>query len=110
MITPDFTGLQPFIDHWGLESAHERIRNRSEANLSELQEFYDAIIPRLDEIIEFLNQFPVNEIPDQYKPLAYTALAICEVDDPIHMWKSVNLKYCSDPYSWRVKTSYYDYQ
>jgi hypothetical protein len=110
MNTPDFSDLSGFVDNWGLESAHERLQKRSAADLSDLKVFYDAVTPRLEEIIEFLNQFPVNEIPQQFKPIAYMALAICEVDDAINVWKSSILEYISEPYSWRVKSSYYDYR
>lgn len=110
MTTPDFSDLSRFIDNWGLDSAHDRLKKRSTVDLTELNAFYDAVTPRLEEIIEFLNQFPVNEIPEQFKPIAYMALAICEVDDPINVWKSSNLEYISEPSSWRVKSSYYDYQ
>jgi len=107
---PDFSELTPFIEIWGLESAHARLDRRSTASMDELVAFHRAIVPRLAEIIDFLNQFPLDEIPDEHKPLAYAALAICEVDDPIHLWKAPNLDLFSDPRLWRVKESYYDYQ
>ena len=110
MNTPDFSDLSGFIGTWGLETAPERLNNRSTANLSEMQAFYDAVTPRLEEIIEFLNQFPVNEIPEEFRPIANMALAVCEVDDAINLWKLSELEYISDPYSWRTKSSYYDYQ
>ena len=110
MNTPDFSDLSGFIDKWGLETAHERLQKRSATDLPELKAFYDAVTPRLEEMIVFLNQFPVDEIPEQFKPIAYMALAICEVDDAINVWKSSNLEYISEPCSWRVKSSYYDYR
>ena len=109
MSSSDFSELGKYLDEWGLDSAHERLRKRSEATLEESNEFYEAIVPRLEEIIVFLNQFPVDKIPNEYKSLANMALAICEVDDAINLWKSSNLELSSDPYTWRVKSSYYDY-
>ena len=108
--SPDFSELGPFIEKWGLETPHERLEHRSTATMSELTAFHEAIVPRLREIIEFLNQYPVDEIPEQHLPLAYAALAVCEVDDAVHMWKAPNLDMYSDPVGWRTKTSYYDYK
>ena len=110
MITPDFSELNSFIDIWGLDSAHSRLLKRATADLSELNTFYEAVSLRLDEIIEFLNQFPIDDIPDEFKPLSYMTLAICEVDDAIHMWRTPELDYISAPTSWRTKTNYYDYK
>ena len=83
--SPDFSDLGPFIEKWGLETAHERLQHRSTATMNELTAFHEAIVPRLKEIIEFLNRFPVDEIPEQHRPIACTALAVCEADDAVHM-------------------------
>jgi len=106
----DFSALKPYIEHWGLATAAARLQRRVDTNLNELQSFYDAVSPHLEAILEYLNQHPIDEIPESDKPLAYMALALCEVDDAIHMWKASNLEYISDPVIWRTKTAYSDYQ
>ncbi|MCY3750340.1 MAG: hypothetical protein F4147_10510 [Gammaproteobacteria bacterium] len=109
MNTPDFSDLQEFMDEWGYADAHQRLNKRSNAELSSVKRFYDAVVPRLEEIIEFLNRFPVDEIPEEYQRLAYMALAACEVDDPVNVWNSSELTYNSNAKDWRVKKSFYDY-
>ncbi len=106
---PDFNELQPWIDSWGLASARERLGRRVDSELREIQAFYDAVSPRLEEIIEYLNHFPVDEIPEDDRKLAWMVLALCEVDDALHVWKAANLDYISDPVNWRTKTSFIDY-
>lgn len=109
MNTPDFSELQEFIDEWGHGDAHQRLNRRSSSDFSDIKRFYDAIVPRLGEIIEFLNRFLVDDIPEEYKPLAYMALAACEVDDPVNVWNASELTYNSNAKDWRVKKSFYDY-
>ena len=109
MNTPDFSDLKEFMDEWGYADAHLRLNKRSNAGFSDIKKFYDAIVPRLEEIIEFLNQFPVDDIPEEYRPLAYLALAACEVDDPVNIWNSPELTYISNAKDWRVKRCFYDY-
>lgn len=109
MNTPDFSELQEFIDEWGHADAHQRLGKRSSSDFSDIKRFYDAAVPRLGEIIEFLNRFPVDDIPEEYKPLAYMALAACEVDDPVNVWNSSELTYNSNAKDWSVKKSFYDY-
>ena len=79
------------------------------AEFSDIKKFYDAVVPRLEEIIEFLNQYPVDDIPGEFRPLAYMALAACEVDDPVNIWQSSELTHQSNAKDWRVKQSFYDY-
>ena len=109
MNTPDFSDLKEFIDEWGNADAHHRLNKRSNADFSDIKKFYDAVVPRLEEIIEFLNRFHVNDIPEQFKPLAYMALAACEIDDPVNIWESSELTYISNSKDWRVKQGFYDY-
>ena len=110
MSQPDFSDLNEFVAIWGLPTAHERLGKRSDATMGEIEIFYQAIVPRLEEIITFLNQFPVDQIPDEFLPLACTALAACEIDDAVNIWKSPTLDLAADMRSWRVKESLYDYQ
>ena len=110
MSKADFSDLCEFISQWGLPTAHERLAKRMEASMDEIERFYQAIVPQLEAIIEFLNQFPVDRIPREHLPLAYTALAVCEIDDPVHVWKAPALELSADMRAWRVKENYYDYQ
>lgn len=109
MLMPDFSDLDVFVSQWGDPRAQERLRKRMGASMEELKSFHAAMVPRLEEIIDFLNQFPVDAIPDEYRPLAHAALAVCEVDDAVNLWGSPVLELASDPLGWRVKNSYYDY-
>lgn len=110
MSTPDFSDLQPWIAAWGREDAHERLRIRVAATLAEQQAFHAALVPRLEAIIDFLNRYPLDAIPPEHRPLAWTALAVCEVDDAVNVWKAPVLPHASDPSTWRVKQSPYDYR
>ena len=109
MNTPDFTDLQEFIGEWGHADAHQRLNKRSNADFSDMKRFYDAVVPRLGEIIEFLNGFPVDDIPEEHQALAWMVLAACEIDDPVNIWNSSELTYNSNAKDWRVKKSFYDY-
>ena len=105
-----FSELDDYIAAWGLPTAHERLARRAQASMAEIRAFYDAIVPQLDDIIGFLNGFPVDDIPEQYRPLAWTALAACEIDDAVNIWHAPNLDFASDMRTWRVKESQYDYR
>lgn len=85
-----------------------RVEKRLSSSLAELRMFHDAMLPRLPQIIQFLNQFPVNAIPAEHRALANAALAMCEVDDAVNKWRSPVLDDALDPRRFTMKTSFYD--
>lgn len=89
---PLTTDIDPFLPAWGLPTSHERLVKRANSTMDEIQAFYDAMMPRLEEIIEYLNQFPIAEIPEADQPLANAALAMCHVDNAVNKWKSPTLE------------------
>ena len=82
-----FTALQDFAAKWVLatekERRHERMANSTQA---ELQALYDAVYPRLDEIIEYLNGFPVNDMPEAENNLMLLLLSYVEVSPAIELF------------------------
>ncbi len=108
MKTPDFSNLNQYIAAWGLPTVEERIVNRTTSTLDEMQKFHDAIVPRLENIINFLNQFPCEEIPAEYLPLKNTVLSLLHVDRPVNKWNKTILDEARDPRLFQMKTSFYD--
>ena len=109
-VTPDFTDLEPFVREWGLATTHDRTVKRLNSSFAELESFHVAMTPRLDEIIEFLNQFPLDAIPERHQDLAYTALAMCEVDDAVSQWRAPTSPAAVSPLRFSLKKSFYDNQ
>ena len=105
---PDFSELDTYVEAWGLPTQDERMLKRLNTSIEELREFHDAMIGRLDEIIELLNGFPLHDIRQEYKKLSYAALAMCEVDDPVNKWKATTLPGAVDPRRFTVKKNNYD--
>lgn len=92
---------------WGLPTTAERVAKRTASSMDEIRTFYDAMLPCMEEILEYLNQFPVDALPEDAKPVARTALAMCEVDNPVR-WKSVTLPSGFDVQSMVEKSNFYD--
>ena len=105
---PDFSGLESFIAAWGLEHWEDRAAKRAETPLGELRAFHQAMVPRLEEIIAFLNQWPLEDIPFEHRPLSWAALAVCEVDASVEIWDATLLDTACDPREFTAKTDYYD--
>lgn len=81
MITTDsqeFEDLEDLAKRWALPTERARMDQRLLASMSELQELYDRVMPRLETIILHLNGYPLGKIPAQEQSLEYLAYATVE--------------------------------
>lgn len=82
-----FQDLEVFVSAWALPSERERNRQRLSSSMPEIQALYDALLPRMDEIFNYLNQFPLNNIPEDAKRLFNLSLALAEVAPAVEFYK-----------------------
>jgi hypothetical protein len=78
-LPPKFSELEPFVAHWAVRSMRERHRRRLGSSAHDRKAFYEAMTPRLNEAIEYLNGFPLHEMPDDAATLLELAMALMEV-------------------------------
>lgn len=88
---PVIAGLENHLAAWGLPTTEKRLAKRLSSDMAEVRSFYDAMLPRLSEFIEYLNQFPLNAIPAEAHQIAWATLAMCEVDNAINKWHDTTL-------------------
>jgi hypothetical protein len=69
-VPPELKHLAHHVKEWGLPTFEARVRKRVDSSIEELSEFHSAMLPHLEKIIEFLNQWRLDEIPEEYHPLA----------------------------------------
>jgi hypothetical protein len=81
-----FADLAPFSD-WILETWRERYDKRLASTMAELQAFYDAMMPRLDEIIEYCDRFELDDLPDEARHLMQLVFALSEASLPVEAWR-----------------------
>ncbi|CAN5690040.1 hypothetical protein BH20ACI3_BH20ACI3_08680 [soil metagenome] len=85
-LLPDqFRELNSFVETWALVTESERNARRRSSTMEEIQKFYNAILPRMDEIITHLNQYPLDSLPEDAKRLFYLALSFMEVSPAVEL-------------------------
>jgi hypothetical protein len=82
----EFTDLQPFSD-WCLESEAERYAQRLASSMAEMQAFYDAAFPRLEAAMEYLDQYPLDELPEDASHLLWLCYSLVNVSFPVEVWR-----------------------
>lgn len=80
-----FKELEPFVAKWARSREVERNRQRRSSTMEQLQAFYDAILPRMDEIVAYLNRFPLDEMPEDAERLLHMGLSLMEVAPAIEL-------------------------
>jgi hypothetical protein len=82
-----FLALEPYIE-WSLSTERERIAKRVASSMDEIIQFHNAISLRLEEIIEYLNQYHYAEMPEDAQRLCDMALSLVEVCNLVEMYKN----------------------
>ena len=67
VLPPAFADLERFAA-WCLPTEAERYAKRLASPMDELQAFYDAAFPRLEEILAYLDSFDLDSLPDDAGP------------------------------------------
>jgi hypothetical protein len=86
VLPPAFADLEPFTQ-WSLATEKERFALRLASSLDELQAFYDAALPRLDEAVEYLDQFELDDLPADATRLIWMYYSLMTVSFPVEVWR-----------------------
>ena len=82
----DFADLEPFAD-WGMPTERARYAKRLASTMDELQAFYDAVFPRMEAAASYLEQFDLNDMPEDAKHLLWLYCALVTVSFPVEVWR-----------------------
>jgi hypothetical protein len=85
-LPPPFADLEPFAD-WALHTERERYAKRLATPMADLQAFYDAALPRLEDAATYLEQLPLDALPQDATLLLYLCYSLINVSFPIEAWR-----------------------
>jgi hypothetical protein len=82
----DFTDLEPFSD-WCLATEAERYARRLSSSMEEMQAFYDAAFPRLEEALGYLDELDLDDLPEDAGRLLTLCYSLVNVSFPVEVWR-----------------------
>ena len=85
-LPPQFADLEPFAD-WCLETEAERYAKRLASSMDELQAFYDAAFPRLDDAMAFLDGHGLDDLPEDASRLLWLLYSLVNASFPVEVWR-----------------------
>jgi hypothetical protein len=86
MLPAAFADLEPFAE-WCLPSEKDRFAKRIASTMPELQAFYDAAFPRLQESEDYLNGVALDGISDEERNLLWLFASLVTVSFPVEVWR-----------------------
>ncbi|GAA2410034.1 hypothetical protein GCM10010191_18410 [Actinomadura vinacea] len=81
-----FADLEPFAD-WAVQGEKARYEKRFNSTMVEMQAFYDAAFPRLDDAKAHLEKVSLDGISEEDKRLTWLFCALCTVSFPVEVWR-----------------------
>ena len=81
-----FADLAPFAD-WCLPTERDRFAKRIGCTMGELQAFYDAAFPRLQESEEYLRRVALDGISDEDRNLLWLFASLVTASFPVEVWR-----------------------
>ena len=86
VLPPEFADLEPFAD-WCLPTEAERYAKRLASSMEEMQAFYDAAFPRLEQILGYLDSLPFDDLPDDARRLLELTYSLVNASFPVEVWR-----------------------
>ena len=86
----EFYDLAPFAD-WALEREADRYAKRLASSMDELQAFYDAAFPRLEESTDYLKSVALEGISEEDQHLLWMFSALVTVSFPVEVWRQARV-------------------
>lgn len=81
-----FEDLAPWSD-WVLHGERARYDKRVDTPMAELQAFYDAVFPRLQDACDYLEQFALEDLSDEGVNLLWLMCSLVTVSFPVECWR-----------------------
>ena len=87
LLPPEFADLEPFVAEWCLDSEPERYAKRLSSTMEEIQAFYDAVFPRAEAAMEYLEKLPLDDLPEDAFRLLKLLYSLILMSFPVEIWK-----------------------
>jgi hypothetical protein len=86
LLPSEFGDLEPYADRWCLATEPERYAMRLASSMAELQEFYDAMAPRVGAAIDYCDRYPLDDMPESVVNLMHLIYSFINAAFPVEVW------------------------
>jgi hypothetical protein len=86
MLPPEFDDLEPYVHKWGRASEPERYAMRLASSMPEMFDFYEAICPRAEAALAYLDRLELHDLPEEATTLLHLLYSMIMVSFPVEAW------------------------
>jgi hypothetical protein len=87
LLPEGFTDLEGFVADWALPTRAERYAARLDSEFGELVRFYDAVAPRAEEAIAYLDALDIDALPEDATRLLHLLYSMVLVSYAVNVFK-----------------------
>ena len=87
LLPPEFSDLEPWVEDWCLDSEPQRYAKRLSSTMDEIQAFYDAVFPRAEAAIQYLEKLPLDDLPEDAFRLLKLLYSLIVMSFPVEIWR-----------------------
>lgn len=82
-----FGDLEGYLEKWAKPTFHERYKQRVASSQEEIKTFYEAMLPRMDELTGYLNRFAPGQLPPSLQPLFFLACSFMDIAAAVEIYE-----------------------
>ncbi|WP_322062708.1 hypothetical protein [Paraburkholderia sp. J63] len=101
-----FEELEPFLDHWSTATSHERWIRRASTPYPEIVKFYEAMFARAEEATTYLEQFPLDDMPEPAQNLFKLLLAMCQAAIAVEMHQAPTIRHAPPQHALKIEVGF----
>jgi hypothetical protein len=72
---------------WIIETQDGRYDHRLASSMEEMQALYDTMMPRLGDVIEYINQYSLDDLPEHVHNLMLLTYSLIQASFAVEAWK-----------------------
>ncbi len=100
-----FEDLEPFVSYWAVAGQNERRFQRCDTTIAEIKRFYDAMYPRADAAMAYLEKFPLRDMPGPEARLMRMVLSLAQASMSIEIQGGARVPNAPWPDTVRILTT-----
>ena len=84
---PDrFRDLEPLASIWSLSTEAERHARRLASSIAQLRTLYDALMPRIEDVLAYLSEFQLENLTPEGRSLLNLACSLAEIGPAVELY------------------------
>ncbi|MGV7121308.1 hypothetical protein [Sphingopyxis sp. 550A] len=99
-----FEELETFVDYWDVPTSNARWNRRAGADYEEILRFYTAMTARMEEATVHVEQYPLNDMPEDAACLFRLLLALMQASMAVELHKAARVPHSPFPHALEIST------